>query len=190
MGGTGKLDNSLRRLALRTTLKHAIANGAARSWEAGVRAARRDLRWISRFSGLAVEPVEATQALGLLEHADAVAGRYVTAIRQAEIDAQVERSKDIIRTAIEDEKWRLDRIAVTENSVAFNDARIETVDLSVQQADLEAKTGLKLVAYWDALLDACENCNSLDGKDEPHWGGERPGAVHVNCRCSYHFELR
>lgn len=121
---------------------------------------------------------------GLADAAMGPAWRYEAAVRQAE--AETEAS---LADAIKANRWRLDRIAVTENAREFNAGRFETVSESVDRAEVERRTGLKLVAYWDALLDACEQCNWLDGKPEDKWGGDRPGATHPGCRCTYHLVL-
>jgi hypothetical protein len=116
--------------------------------------------------------------------ATAAAWRYEAAIRQSAAETE-----GAIAEAVKANRWRLDRIAVSENSRRFNSGRAESVAESIDRAEVERKTGLRLVAIWDAMLDACEVCGALDGKDESHWMGDRPGAVHANCRCTYHFTL-
>lgn len=82
---------------------------------------------------------------------------------------------------------RLATIAVTENAQAFNSQRQQVV------SDLVERYGIGIVEVWDAELDkrTCDECMRLDGSESVKGrgfpGGQIPGAVHPNCRCTSHF---
>lgn len=80
---------------------------------------------------------------------------------------------------------RLDAIATTEVSVAYNDEHR-------RQTELEAHALPFMLKTWDADLDkrTCLVCEYMHG-DTVHWGqsfknGRMPGAVHPRCRCQEH----
>jgi hypothetical protein len=175
---------ALQTAALRFALRRAIAQGALRSWLAGADAAGRDVAWLARVSGVTVEHYIPPGPAGIEALSDGPASRYANAIRKMARDGDITAQQ-----AARANGWRLDRIAVTENSINFNAGRVETIEASAERADLYRRTGLKLTLYWDAQLDACEHCGMLDGKPESEWLGESPGAVHVNCRCVSHIAL-
>jgi hypothetical protein len=82
---------------------------------------------------------------------------------------------------------RLATIAVTENAQAFNSQRQQVV------SDLVERYGIGIAEVWDATLDkrTCDECLRLDGSESVKGrgfpGGQIPGAVHPNCRCTSHF---
>lgn len=83
---------------------------------------------------------------------------------------------------------RLATIAITENSVAFNEQRRAIAWHLADRFDLDE--------VWDAQLDqaTCQECWSLNnevaavGGQFP--GNARPGMVHARCRCTSHLIRR
>lgn len=88
---------------------------------------------------------------------------------------------------------RLEAIAATEVSNAFNDERTRA-EVAIAEVGREETWFPFFVKVWDATLDSrtCKLCSSLDGTKRA-WGqnfrgGREPGRVHRNCRCvcTYH----
>lgn len=74
----------------------------------------------------------------------------------------------------------LRRIAVSESAEAFNAGR--SIYLGADTA---------FVRVWDAQIDACPRCWTLEGTTVP--AGEsfpmgEPGTIHPNCRCEWYLE--
>lgn len=94
---------------------------------------------------------------------------------------------DAIRAAGASLRSRIDTIATTEVSHAFNAARTRVAeDMPPPPA------GERGYLRWSATLDkrTCSLCASLDGKTAPVGGtfdGYMPGAVHPRCRCIAYF---
>lgn len=87
---------------------------------------------------------------------------------------------------------KIESIAATEVSNAFNEERTRAEKAIVEQAKQETWFPM-LVKEWDATLDkrTCKLCASLDGKrrmwGQDFAGGREPGRVHPNCRCIARF---
>lgn len=88
---------------------------------------------------------------------------------------------------------RLESIAATEVSNAFNDERTR-IEVAVADMGRDEEWFPFFVKVWDSTLDGrtCKVCDRLHGTKRG-WGqnfagGREPGRVHRNCRCvcSYH----
>lgn len=81
---------------------------------------------------------------------------------------------------------RLETIAISENSQAFNQQRRAIANQIAERFDL--------VEIWDSRMDACDVCWGLNGSEsfvgQGFPGGEYPGDVHPRCLCTSHFERR
>lgn len=92
---------------------------------------------------------------------------------------------DSIREATEAVRSRVNIIAATETSQAFNDER----DFELREFERTTSWAPFLMKEWDATLDrkVCPICDELDGTRKPLGfsfpEGALPGAVHPRCRC-------
>ena len=81
-------------------------------------------------------------------------------------------------------KKRLEGVAATEYSVAYND---EHHAVLVQMADRDPGLLALVMREWCAMADACERCWPHDGErvaiGESFSGGDVPGSVHPRCMC-------
>ena len=90
-----------------------------------------------------------------------------------------------VSKAIDSLDGRVQRIATTEVSQAWNDEHLDAVSRLGPTLEEDSKA----VNRWDATLDAktCSICASHDGEYAPvgesFSGGDLPGFVHPNCRC-------
>lgn len=113
-----------------------------------------------------------------LRRADLAAKSYGKALRAEQAGAAS------LKESVEALQYRLDRIAATESSQAFNAAKIEEVEVRAEAS------GILLFKSWNAELDACPYCKDLEDANqevpigESYSGGAEPGSVHPNCRCS------
>ncbi len=89
--------------------------------------------------------------------------------------------------AARDQRFRIEMVAATETSQAFNAERDEAATDYVQRQD--GNIAPLLLKTWDATLDraTCSTCKGLDGTIRP-WGFDFPGFavpgdVHPRCRC-------
>ncbi len=157
--------------------------GSLASWDAGITAAGLDLTWIGKKLGIETDPPELEAPTDdIRERAEKSATNFTEAFRKALASMSP-------REALANAGWRLDRIAATDNSTWFNEARHTTVVTAVLAV---GKPG-GLVEIWDAQLDACKLCWEYDGEKHPigasYSGGARPGEVHCSCRCTDHYAL-
>lgn len=87
---------------------------------------------------------------------------------------------DGVEAAVEIVDKQVPRIAVTDSSQAFNEARLDYLR-DLPEADL-------LFRRWDAEIDACPVCREADGEivgvNDSFLLGE-PGSVHPNCQCTF-----
>ncbi len=92
--------------------------------------------------------------------------------------------RESVRTANQATLNRLELIAVTESSIAFNAGR--------NSATARYRGDYDLVRVWDATLDKrlCSTCESSDGEIAPisqKFSLGEPGVVHPSCRCTYYI---
>ncbi len=101
--------------------------------------------------------------------------------------ASPETAADALRGGARDQRFRVEMVAATETSQAFNAEREnETTEYVQRQSSDLAPLLLKT---WDATLDraTCSTCKGLDGTIVP-WGFSFPGFavpgdIHPRCRC-------
>jgi hypothetical protein len=84
--------------------------------------------------------------------------------------------------------YRVDRLAATETSQAFNGQRA-TVERAYRDRYAGTQWFPAMVKVWDATLDrhVCRVCAGKAGQVRPwgfSWNGLEPGQPHVNCRCT------
>jgi len=172
---------------------------AARQIEDSVRGLVLDTRraaWATGSSTFAKEVAVAKRAavvtgaaLSMPAYVGAPADDVATAsdIARGYADAVTTTGPDI-GTAIAANAWRLERIAATETSQAFNRSRLSNEERYWR--DHRGADWLPLfVKVWDATLDkrVCATCKENNGSIRPigfDWGGLLPGVVHANCRCT------
>ena len=182
-----------RKPDIRAIIERAALAGSIQSYRAGQVAAASTIARLSKEIGTDLELVGLPIPRGeLAKRALAGAEHFADAFRDGMADKREVADQFGPRAAAkqvaEDEAYRLRRLAATENSVAFNEARQSEVEASVKRAGVDPKTVTRI---WHAELDACEKCNVLNGDEAALNGsfpsGEEPGAVHANCRCTTEF---
>lgn len=105
---------------------------------------------------------------------------FAAAWLAAALAAVVLNVRDIKRVS-RTQSYRLDRIAATEVSEAYNQAALANYE------KLENKD--EFLKRWDATLDikTCPTCRRHNGEevplDEDFSDGDEPGAIHARCRC-------
>jgi len=103
---------------------------------------------------------------------------------------QTEEGQPKVRRSLENQDYRLERIAATETSRAFNDEHSRGVDsIADDESNKEKHWFPFIVKRWDAILDrkTCAICRDHDGDIVPlginFSNDDTPGEVHPNCRC-------
>ncbi len=170
---------------LKFDLERTLRKAKKRAREAAARRLQVELR--------AVGAMEAAERVSLISHiatdirAATTAESVALAWRQRAIhDAlKASRTDASVAEAIGDVDIdsNVTRAGATESAQAYDEGHVEAAEAAVAAgADLEG-----LVDRWEALLDACPRCSSLDGDTtpvgEPFANGEEPSQVHPRCRC-------
>jgi hypothetical protein len=170
-----------RRLA--QDAEEALKKARYRAWQVGARRLQAELR--AADAVLAAESVDLTPPNKSTVQLSTSAEALALAWRQRALYAigEAEREKTSAVEAIG--AVRLDdnvaRTAATENAQAYDAGHVDASE------GLSGDPGITLVDRWEAMLDACPTCTSLDGTTtpvgEPFSSGEEPGFVHPRCRC-------
>lgn len=177
-----------------------ISLGAAeQEIESGVRSDLLAIRTASRIAShrtIAAElaaaggPLLSLVGLSVADHERAA--KAATTFTRKTLDVAVQRiqeqasTRSALRSAVQEQAFRLRMDATTEAAQAFSAEREEeTNDYAARREDTSLAP--LLVKVWDAMLDACPICRALDGDMVP-WGlsfpsFQVPGSVHPRCRC-------
>jgi len=150
----------------------------------------RDLNWIAEQFDEEIEAVEPQEPTSQISRrASSIGLNYERAVARSADDAERANAKNPIASAIRENAYRLDRIAATENSIAFSSGRREFITASVINSVIKRS---RVVQVWFALLDACRICQGLNGERVQlggSWNGQLPGYVHARCRCIDSYEV-
>lgn len=112
--------------------------------------------------------------------ADSAASSLAAAFLAAGLAMLLLRPKPDLQKLVALHDYRLRRTSGTETFSAYSRAMDRYYDQLVE-------THPELHKRWDAMLDACPICRSLDGEirplDQDFTDGYEPGYVHIACRC-------
>lgn len=161
-------------------LAEAIVVARINSARAGVAAADAALKRIgleqARLSSIAIEGADVARA-------ESAASSYVRWLR--ENYGELAELSD--REAAALVRGRIDRIAATESSQAFN------TGLREEARRVARDRQVAVYRTWSALGDSCPRCSDNEGDtvrvDQPYKSGEEPGSVHPSCRCTEGYSL-
>ncbi len=160
-------------MLVEVSLRRTLSEIRAGARSAGLDRLQQELKSVGHAGSIEVSSAAAYDAA----RARIYASRYAAAWAQSANGDTAEEAVDAAEVATE---ARLETLALTETSEAFNAARFA----------VQVEGSGELVRIWDAINDArtCQFCRDADGTivgfNDPFPQGE-PGSVHPRCACTW-----
>jgi hypothetical protein len=171
---------------LATDIETALHAAKAAAWEAGARRLEAELRAAGAWE--AAKRVRTTYSAAKDIQAATTAESVALVWRQRAIyavqkaireDAEVASALRGLAASVES---NVSRAAATESAQAYDLGHVDGA------SDLGEFQNVVILDRWEAMLDACPKCRSMNGDlvlvGEPFESGEEPGFIHPNCRCA------
>jgi hypothetical protein len=171
---------------LATDIETALHAAKAAAWEAGARRLEVELRAAGAWE--AAKRVRTTYSAAKDIQAATTAESVALVWRQRAIyavqkalreDAEVASALRGLALSVE---ANVTRAAATESAQAYDGGHVDGA------SDLGEYADFVILDRWDAMLDACSACRTLDGDltlvGEPFPSGDEPSYKHPRCRCS------